>query len=75
LGEQTARGVYKLSSSSSVFIQNEPWFNEKYNPELLDALEKERREHVKRLSEEFMARLDAGFYDKIDLRVNDVVPS
>ena len=30
---------------------------------------------MKRLAEEFMARLDGGFYDKLDLRIKDVVYS
>lgn len=48
------------------------WFNEKYNPEILDLQEKERRELCKKNAEDFIEKTKAGFYDDIEFRIADV---
>ena len=54
-------------------MKNDAWFNEKYNPELLDYFEKEKKELSKKNYTEFLERLEAGILDTIDLRAHDLV--
>jgi hypothetical protein len=37
-------------------IKNDAWFTEKYDPEVLDALEKERKENIKKKYQEFIRK-------------------
>ena len=54
-------------------MKNDAWFNEKYNPELLDYFEKEKKKKKKKNYTEFLERLEAGILDTIDLRAHDLV--
>lgn len=53
--------------------QKDAWFNEKYNPEVLEMLEKEKRDTFKKNYTQFITRLEEGYYNAIDLRVIDTV--
>ena len=48
LGNQTKLGICQLLQGTTWWIQLDAWFNEKYNPELLDLQEKERKDLSKK---------------------------
>lgn len=51
--------------------KKDAWFNERYNPEVLDLLEKERKELAGKLQGEFSFKLENGALARLDLRVQD----
>jgi hypothetical protein len=59
-------------------MQKDAWFSEKYDPEVLDLLERDRKENCKRMYQDFMEKFNKGFYDKIDLTIKEpvlIIPS
>ncbi len=54
-------------------MKNDAWFNEKYNPQLLDYFQKEKKQLSKKNYTDFLEKLEAGLFDTIDLRAHDLV--
>ena len=54
-------------------MQSDAWFREKYDPEFLDVIERERKDNVQASAKEFFRVMDEGGYEKIDLRIKDPV--
>jgi hypothetical protein len=49
------------------------WFNEKYNPEMLDLYEREKKDLTKKNYSDFVGKLHGGLYDGLELRVKEAV--
>lgn len=62
---------YSLNNTKykNIYAQNDAWLQQRYNPEVLDAIERERKQRVIKNSQEFINLFKTGFYNDIDLSV------
>lgn len=75
LGTQTKRIIPQIIQGIQQITQKDAWFSEKYDPEVLDLLERDRRDNSKKQHKDFIDKFNIGFYDRIDLTVKDPVRS
>jgi cell division GTPase FtsZ len=73
MGGKGQQSFLRLTQGEILIIQNDAWFQEKYNPEVLDAIERERKERVCKNAVEFINLFKEGAYDNVDFAIKDYV--
>ena len=75
LGAASTTGVHKGVSGRKGVRQKDAWFSEKYDPEVLSLLEKDRKELARANSQQFFNEFGRGVFADIDLTTSNPVVS